>query len=116
MKEEKKCKCCVDDKIVEAVKKKMLSDNQIMRSAELFCVFADFTRLKIVNALLHSEMCVGDIALLTEMSHSAISHQLSVLKRAHIASVRNEGKVRYYKLSDEHIELLFKTAVEHINE
>ncbi|MDD4839325.1 MAG: metalloregulator ArsR/SmtB family transcription factor [Clostridia bacterium] len=108
--------CCIHDDIVQSVAKNLNTNEELTSSAELFSVFADFTRLKIVNALLLHEMCVCDIATLLKMSHSSISHQLSVLKLSHIVSARKDGKVKYYSLSDEHISELFKLALEHINE
>lgn len=108
--------CCIHRDVVDMVSKKLRDDKELMLSAELFSVFADYTRLRIINALLLHEMCVCDIATLIDMTHSAISHQLSVLKRAHIVNARKDGKVKYYSLSDKHIEELFETALEHINE
>lgn len=108
--------CCIHPEIVDLVSQNLHNDEELMLSAELFSVFADYTRLRIINALLLHEMCVCDIATLLDMQHSAISHQLSVLKRAHIVNARKDGKVKYYSLSDEHIAQLFKTALDHISE
>jgi DNA-binding transcriptional ArsR family regulator len=108
--------CCIHNDVVEYVRKNQRKEYELILASELFSVFADYTRLRIVGALLLHEMCVGDIAALLDMTHSAISHQLSVLKLAHIVTARKEGKIKYYTLCDEHIGKLFDTALEHVNE
>ena len=84
--------------------------------AEFFKIFGDSTRIKILNALLTESMCVCDIAALLNMTHSAISHQLKILKQAKIVKYKREGKVVYYMLDDNHIEQIFKKGVEHVEE
>ena len=97
--------------------KSLLPDEEILLdTAELFKVFGDSTRAKIICALEISEMCVCDIASLLNMSSSAISHQLRILKQSRIVRNRREGKVVYYSLDDEHIKQLFDTAIEHLSE
>jgi DNA-binding transcriptional ArsR family regulator len=84
--------------------------------AELFKVFGDSTRIKILWALDEDEMCVCDIAYLLNMTQSAISHQLRVLKQAHLVKSRREGKVVYYSLADEHVKLILDQGLIHITE
>ncbi|HOE56875.1 MAG TPA: metalloregulator ArsR/SmtB family transcription factor, partial [Bacillota bacterium] len=83
---------------------------------ELFKVFGDTTRIKILCALFESEMCVCDIAALLNMNQSAISHQLRVLKQARLVKYRKEGKVVYYSLDDEHVKQVFEVGLMHVNE
>jgi ArsR family transcriptional regulator len=84
--------------------------------AELFKVFGDTTRIKILYALFASEMCVCDIASLINMTQSAVSHQLRVLKQARLVKYRKDGKVVYYSLDDEHIKHIFDQGLMHITE
>lgn len=84
--------------------------------AELFKVFGDTTRIKILCALFEAEMCVCDIAALLGMNQSAISHQLRVLKQARLVKYRKDGKVVYYSLDDEHVKHIFGQGLVHINE
>ena len=84
--------------------------------AELFKVFGDTTRVKIISALFEAEMCVCDIAELLSMTQSAISHQLRVLRQARLVKHRKEGKVVFYSLDDEHIKTIFNQGLEHILE
>lgn len=101
---------------VDRVSKLMLNEENSMDLAEFFKIFGDSTRIKILNALLNESMCVCDIAALLNMTHSAISHQLKILKQAKIVKYNKVGKVVYYMLDDEHIEQIFKKGVEHIEE
>ena len=100
--------------VVETVRKKMLSTEEFDDLSLLFKMFADPTRLKILKALFESEMCVGDLASLLNMTHSAVSHQLSSLKKTRLIRFRKTGKVVYYSLNDDHIEDIFVKALEHI--
>jgi len=102
--------------IVDKVSRNMLSEDASIDLAEFFKIFGDSTRIKILNALLTESMCVCDIAALLNMTHSAISHQLKILKQAKIVKYNKVGKVVYYMLDDEHIEQIFKKGVEHIEE
>ena len=83
---------------------------------ELFKVFGDVTRVKIIYAILESEMCVCDIASLLDMTQSAISHQLRVLKKARLVKFRKEGKTVFYSLDDQHIDKIFSFGLDHIKE
>lgn len=101
---------------VDRVKSMMPDEELVLDVAELFKVFGDSTRAKIICALTVSEMCVCDIAALLNMSSSAISHQLRILKQARIVRSRRDGKIIYYSLDDEHIKQLFDTAATHLKE
>ncbi|SHH40464.1 ArsR/SmtB family transcription factor [Tepidibacter thalassicus] len=110
------CGCnLIHEDIVKKVKKYMPREEKLYDLAEFFKVFGDTTRIKIICALFVSEMCVCDIAVLLGMSHSAVSHQLRVLKQARLVKYRKEGKLVYYSLDDEHIKQIFDTGLTHIN-
>ncbi|WP_099343671.1 ArsR/SmtB family transcription factor, partial [Malaciobacter molluscorum] len=82
--------------------------------AELFKAFADTTRIKIISVLKEEELCVGAISELINVSQSAVSHQLRVLKNSKIVKPRREGKQMYYSLDDEHIKKIYDMGLEHI--
>lgn len=98
------------------LRKKMPPENDIYDIAELFKVFGDSTRARIISALSIGELCVCDIAELLSMTSSAISHQLRILRQARIIRSRRAGKTVYYKLDDEHISSIFLMASAHILE
>ena len=102
--------------IIDEVRQIMPQDEMLYDLAELFKVFGDTTRIKILYALFSKEMCVCDIADLLGMTHSAISHQLRVLKQARLVKFRKEGKVVYYSLDDSHISQIFDCGLSHIQE
>ncbi len=106
----------IHKEVVEKVKKEMLEDSTIFDMAELYKVFGDSTRMKIICALLKSELCVCDIAAITNTTVSAISHQLRILKNAKLVKFRKVGKVVYYEISDDHVSEIFKKGLEHIEE
>ena len=91
-------------------------DDTLYQLADLFKVFGDSTRIRILWALHEAEMCVCDIAVLLNMTQSAISHQLRVLKQANLVKNRKEGKVVYYSLVDDHVREIFDQGLIHINE
>ncbi len=112
-----KCDCVTIHKdIVNQVKTKMPDEENLYDLAELFKVFGDTTRIKILWGLVESEMCVCDIAALLNMTQSAISHQLRVLKQARLVKHRKEGKIVYYSLADDHVKQIFDQGLTHINE
>lgn len=112
-----RCDCnVIHEEIVNMVKGKMPSEENLYGLAELFKVFGDTTRIKILWALSESEMCVCDITVLLNMTISAISHQLRVLKQARLVKYRKDGKIVYYSLDDEHIKHMFDQGLIHINE
>lgn len=106
----------VDFEKVKKIQKELPSDELIFDMAELFKVFGDSTRMKIISALLQDELCVGDIAVITNSTPSAISHQLRVLKQAKLVKFRKEGKVVYYSLDDEHVKEIYEKGREHVEE
>lgn|SRR5690554_5130533 len=112
-----KCDCSViHEDIVNRIKEQMLPDETLFDLAELFKVFGDSTRIKILWALEKEEMCVCDIAVLLNLTQSAISHQLRVLKQANLVKYRKEGKVVYYSLNDDHVKMIFDQGLAHVNE
>lgn len=104
------------DETVEQVRGKLPPDETLYDLAELFKVFGDSTRIKILYVLFESEMCVCDIANLLHISQSAISHQLRVLKQNRLVKYRREGKTIFYSLNDSHIQAIMNQGMEHISE
>lgn len=94
----------------------MPDDEVLYDLAEIFKVFGDSTRIKILYALLENEMCVFDIADLLKMTQSAISHQLRVLKQARLVKFRREGKNVIYSLADDHVTSIIEKGMEHVCE
>lgn len=94
----------------------LLDDDKIIDIAELFKIFGDSTRVKIINVLLNGELCVSEIQNKLNVSQSAVSHQLRILKDSKLVKYRKEGKEIYYFLADDHVEKIFKMGCEHINE
>jgi len=112
-----RCDCdVIHEDIVNQVKSRMPREESLYDLAELFKVFGDSTRIKILWALDEAEMCVCDIAVLLNMTQSAISHQLRVLKQAKLVRNRKEGKIAYYSLDDEHVRQIFDQGLIHIHE
>ncbi|MBR2384882.1 MAG: winged helix-turn-helix transcriptional regulator [Clostridia bacterium] len=102
------------DEVVEKVSEIMPSEDVIYDVAELFKVFGDSTRTKILTALFESEMCVCDIGKLINMTKSAISHQLRILRQNKLVKARKSGKEVFYSLADNHVKVIFKMAVDHV--
>ncbi|WP_426351351.1 ArsR/SmtB family transcription factor [Alloiococcus sp. CFN-8] len=97
--------------------KELMPDEEVLYDmAEFFKVFGDTTRIKIISALFESEMCVCDLSAALNMTQSAISHQLRVLKQANLVKFRRDGKVVYYTLSDDHVKDIFNQGLVHIQE
>ena len=97
----------VHEDVVNRVKDEMLTQEEFNDLSVLFKMYADPTRLKILSLLFKEEMCVCDISTLLDMTQSAVSHQLSVLRQNRIIKYRRSGKNIYYSLDDEHIQLIF---------
>ena len=120
MTEEKNVECCgylcVHEDTVAKVKSEMPGDEHLYDLAELFKVFGDSTRIKILYALFEAELCVCDIAQLLGLTQSAVSHQLRVLKNARLAKPRREGKTVFYSLADDHVRRIIAQGMEHIEE
>ena len=102
--------------IVDNVNQNMPEEEMLYDLAELFKVFGDSTRIKILYCLFEAEMCVCDIAQLLNMTTSAISHQLRVLKNSQLVKFRREGKTVFYSLSDDHVISIISQGMDHICE
>ncbi len=109
------CELIHEDKVNE-VKSKMLSDDEYLDLSDLFKMFADSTRVRIMHALEKSELCVCDLANLLNMTKSAISHQLQSLRLMNLVKYRKEGQVVYYSSKDDHVKKLIDIGFEHISE
>ena len=104
------------EELLKHIKADMTSDELLQDLGDLFKVFGDTTRIKIMYALYEDEMCVCAIADLLKMTQSAISHQLKVLKAANLVASRREGKTIYYRLADEHVKSIIGQGYEHLTE
>ena len=104
------------EELLKHVSADMPSDELLQDLGDLFKVFGDTTRIKIMYALHEDEMCVCAIADLLKMTQSAISHQLKVLKAANLVASRREGKTIYYRLADEHVKSIIGQGYEHLTE
>ncbi len=105
-----------DEDIIAKIKSLMPEDEILYDLADLFKVFGDTTRIKILYVLFESEMCVCDIAQILNMTQSAISHQLKVLKQSKLIKYRRDGKTVLYSLSDDHVRTIIDQGVEHTAE
>lgn len=118
--EEKATLCCDSVHVhVDALKRIELElppDEKLYDLADFFKIFSDSTRIKILYALLKSELCVCDLAQVLNMSQSAISHQLRTLKQMDLVRNRREGKTIFYSLADDHITTILSQGMEHIEE
>ena len=106
----------VHEDIVAQVEKNMPDEEVLYDLAELFKIFGDSTRIKILYVLNESEMCVCDIARLLGMTQSAISHQLRSLKQSKLVKYRREGKTVFYSLADGHVRTILSQGMEHVAE
>ena len=102
--------------IVDQVRREMPDEDTLYNLAELFHVFGDSTRMRILYVLFTSEMCVCDIATLLGMTQSAISHQLRLLKNMKLVRARREGKTVFYALADDHVKTIINQGLEHVHE
>lgn len=105
-----------DIKLIEEIVKNTPSDEKLDKLSEFFKAFSDVSRLKIIQALSDNELCVCDIADITGMSQSAVSHQLRYLKSIDILSCRRDGKSVIYSLNDSHILHIYGEGLIHISE
>lgn len=112
--------CCdflaIHEDVVAQVQQSLPDEDTIFELAELYKIFGDHTRIRILCVLWEHELCVCDIAKLLSMTQSAISHQLRVLKSARLIKFRRDGKTVFYSLADEHVRTLINCAIEHIRE
>jgi len=112
--------CCdfihIHEGIVERVRRQMPGEDTLYDLAELFRIFGDSTRIRILYVLFEEEMCVCDIAQLLGMTQSAISHQLRALKQSKLVKSRRDGKTVFYSLADAHVRAIIDQGFEHIME
>lgn len=109
-----KQECCDHSNEVKKIKQTLIDEETLYDVAELFKAYADTTRIKIISVLKDEQLCVGAISELINVSQSAVSHQLRVLKNSKIVKPRREGKQIYYMLDDEHIKKIYDMGLEHI--
>ena len=113
---EYRCDCdMIHEDVVQRVGAQMPAVEKLYDLADLFKVLGDSTRIRIICALFESEMCVCDIANVLNMTQSAISHQLRILKQARLVKNRREGKVIFYSLDDEHVKSIFDMGLLHVS-
>ena len=112
--------CCdfihAHEEIVEKVRQELPDEDTLYDLSELFRIFGDSTRIRILYVLFEAEMCVCDIAALLGMTQSAISHQLRALKNARLVKARREGKTVFYALADDHVKTIIDQGIEHVKE
>lgn len=107
---------CVHEEVVTRVRQHLPAEDNLLCLADLFKVFGDGTRIRILFVLLEAEVCVCDLAMLLGMTQSAVSHQLRILKQARLIKARRDGKTVFYSLADDHVATLLKQGMEHICE
>lgn len=115
-----KIECCekveVHEELVKIVEEKMPPEEELYDLAELYKVFGDSTRIRILFVLFEAEVCVCDLAHTLHMTQSAISHQLRILKQNKLVKSRREGKSIFYSLADGHVRTIINQGLEHIQE
>lgn len=107
---------CIHKELLETVSKEMPDEEELYDLAELFKVFGDSTRIRILYVLFEAEVCVCDLAQALNMTQSAISHQLRILKQSKLVKNRREGKSVFYSLADDHVRTIIAQGREHIDE
>ena len=120
MRENQFAECCesreVHEELLKLVNEQLPPEDDLLDLAELFKVFGDSTRIRILFVLLEAEVCVCDLAEALNMTQSAISHQLAILKRNKLVKSRREGKSVFYSLSDDHVRTIIAQGFEHLIE
>lgn len=106
----------IHEDVVKQLKENMLCASEYNALSTLFKMFSDPSRLKILSMLFQNELCVCDIVCLLEMSQSAVSHQLSILRSHRLIKYRRDGKNIFYSMDDEHIQMIYNAGLEHILE
>ena len=118
--EEKECEMCKESKVhpsnVKEVSQKLLSEEQFQKLGNLYAVFSDPMRIKIIFALFERELCVCDISSILKTTQSNVSHHLAILKDNDLVSYKKKGKQVIYSLKDEHVKAIFFMGLEHISE
>lgn len=106
----------VHEELVALVERTMPQETQIYELAELFKIFGDSTRMRILFVLLEAEVCVCDLSRVLNMTVSAVSHQLKILKRSKLVKSRRDGKSVLYSLADAHVRTIISQGMEHVEE
>ena len=104
------------EEIVRKVKDNQPEDEYLYDLSELFKIFGDSTRIKILYSLFDTELCVSDMATILNLSQSSVSHQLRILKDAKLVKFRREGKTIFYSLDDDHVRMILSLGMEHVEE
>lgn len=107
---------CPHTDIIERVRGELPDEDTLYDLTELFRVFGDSTRMRILYLLFASEMCVCDMAALLGLTQSAVSHQLRALKNVRLVKSRREGKTVFYSLADDHVKTIIDQGLEHVSE
>lgn len=107
---------CVHDNLLKIVRETLPPETELYDLAELFKIFGDSTRIRILFVLFEVEVCVCDLAEALNMTQSAISHQLKILKQSKLVKSRREGKSIFYSLADDHVRTIIAQGCEHIEE
>lgn len=107
---------CVHESLLDIVNKTMPAETKLYDLSELFKVFGDSTRIRILFVLFEAEVCVCDLAEVLNMTQSAISHQLRILKQSKLVKSRRDGKSVFYSLADDHVRAIIAQGLEHIEE
>ena len=108
--------CCIHCDVVQQVQEELPSEEFLDDLAELSNVFRGSTRIKVLYALLDRELCVGDLAQVLNVSQSAVSHQLRILKQFKLVKFRRQGKTIFYSLDDDHVRSILSMGAEHVEE
>lgn len=120
MEKELELECCdlveVHEELLKIVNEKMPEETELYDLAEFFKIFGDSTRIRILLVLFEAEVCVCDLAEALNMTQSAISHQLKILKQNKLVKNRREGKSVFYSLADDHVRSIIAQGIEHIEE
>ena len=120
MKHEHFTECCdtveVHEELLQIVRETMPPEEDLYELAELFKIFGDSTRIRILFVLFEAEVCVCDLASALNMTQSAISHQLAILKKSKLVKSRREGKSVFYSLADNHVRTIISQGMEHVEE
>lgn len=107
---------CPHYNTISDVKLKAPDENEILDLADMFKIFSDSTRLRIILAIINTELCVCDLCELLNLNQSTVSHQLQLLRTSKLVKYRREGKQVFYSLEDNHVEQIISQALEHIQE
>lgn len=97
------------------MEKELMNNDLVYTLSEFYKIVADYTRMKIIYALTKEELCVGDISEIVNMSQTAVSYQLRILRGARLVKYRREGKMIFYSIDDEHVRDIINITIEHLN-